>query len=52
MFEEDYVILIIEGNGMRKSAKKWLVNKAETVTCKDIKVMDLKKFKDWTNKNI
>jgi len=52
MFEEDHVILIIEGDGMRKSAKKWLIDKAEAVTCKDIKVMNLKKFRNWTNKNI
>lgn len=51
-FEEKNVILVIEGDGMRKAARDFIKSAAKAVAYKDIKVFDLKQFKTWANKNL
>ena len=46
-FEEKHVVLIIEGNGARKSAIEFVKNAARALAYKDIKVLNLKQFRSW-----
>ena len=46
-FEEKHVILVIEGDGMRASAKEFAINAAKAIAHKDVRVLNLKKFERW-----
>jgi len=48
-FEENIVILLVEGDGYRKGAKPWLKNKCNSVLHKKILMLNLDEFKLWVN---
>jgi len=51
-FEEKDVVLVIEGDGMRKSALAYVKNAARAIAHKHIRVFTLTQFKSWANRNL
>lgn len=51
-FKEKEVILVIEGDGMRSAAKRFITNAARAIAYKDVRVFTLNQFKHWANKTI
>lgn len=49
-FEEKDVILILEGEGMRKEAKRFAINAAKSIAYKNVMVMTLNQFKAWARR--
>ena len=47
LFDEENVIVVLEGNGFKTKAKEWFIENAHAVKFKNINVMSLKEFKDW-----
>lgn len=48
--EED-VIILLDGNGYRKSARDWLIHKCMGITRKSMRVMNISEFIAWMNSN-
>ena len=46
-FEEEIVIVVLEGNGYKTRAKEWFIENAHAVKFKNINVMSFKEFKNW-----
>ena len=47
VFEEEIVIVVLEGNGYKTKAKEWFIENAHAVRFKNINVMSFEEFKDW-----
>lgn len=48
-FEEKNVILVLEGDGMRKQAKTFAKHAAAAITHKNVQVLTLKQFNNWVD---
>jgi len=51
-FEEKNVVLVIEGNGAREAAKRFVKNAARAIPHKNVKVLTLNQFKAWAKRTI
>jgi len=49
---EKTIIIVIDGDGARKSAVEWLKNIANNTTSKELYVFNLCEFIKWVNKNL